>query len=119
MDETILKIILAVFVGGLIGAEREFRIGTGLSTMMLVCLGSTLFTIYSDNFAFGEGDPRRIATAVVTGVGFLAAGQLNPVLDATFPLEEGEQALEYLRDGKAKYNHKSSVTLEPIIDRTK
>lgn len=32
----------------------------------------------------------------------LVAGQLNPVLDKTFPLEEGKQALEYLRDGKAK-----------------
>lgn len=32
----------------------------------------------------------------------LAAGQLNLVLDTTFPLEEGRQALEYLRDGKAK-----------------
>ena len=33
---------------------------------------------------------------------YLAQGQLNPVLDITFPLEEGKQALEYLRDGKAK-----------------
>ncbi|MCK4899765.1 MAG: zinc-binding dehydrogenase [Anaerolineales bacterium] len=32
----------------------------------------------------------------------LAAGELNPVLDATYPLEEAKQALEYLRDGKAK-----------------
>jgi NADPH:quinone reductase-like Zn-dependent oxidoreductase len=31
----------------------------------------------------------------------LAAGQLIPLLDATFPLEEGKHALEYLRDGKA------------------
>jgi NADPH:quinone reductase-like Zn-dependent oxidoreductase len=33
---------------------------------------------------------------------YLMTGQLNPVLDATFPLEEGKQALQYLRDGKAK-----------------
>jgi len=33
---------------------------------------------------------------------YLATGQLNPVLDRTFPLEEGKQALEYLREGKAK-----------------
>ncbi len=32
----------------------------------------------------------------------LAAGELNPVLDATYPLEEAKQALEYLRAGKAK-----------------
>jgi NADPH:quinone reductase-like Zn-dependent oxidoreductase len=35
-------------------------------------------------------------------VDHLAAGELHPVLDATFPLEEGRQALEYLRAGKAK-----------------
>jgi NADPH:quinone reductase-like Zn-dependent oxidoreductase len=33
---------------------------------------------------------------------YLMTGQLDPVLDVTFPLEEGKQALEYLRDGKAK-----------------
>ena len=33
---------------------------------------------------------------------YLATGQLNPVLDSTFPLEEGKKALEYLRAGKAK-----------------
>ena len=72
--EEIVKLLLAVVVGGLIGSEREFRHGMGLRTLMLVCLGSTMFTIYSDNFAWGEGDPRRIAAAVVSGVGFLGAG---------------------------------------------
>lgn len=32
----------------------------------------------------------------------LSAGDLKPVLDKTFPFEEGKLALEYLRDGKAK-----------------
>jgi NADPH:quinone reductase-like Zn-dependent oxidoreductase len=32
----------------------------------------------------------------------LAEEKINPVLDTTFPLEEGAKALEYLRDGKAK-----------------
>ena len=72
--EEILKLLLAVLVGGLIGSEREFRHGLGLRTLMLVCLGSTLFTMYSDLFAWGEGDPRRIAAAVVSGVGFWAPG---------------------------------------------
>ena len=66
-SDLLLKVILAVLVGGVIGAEREFRTGIGLRTMMLICLGATLFTIYSSIFAFGEGDPRRIAAAVVTG----------------------------------------------------
>jgi putative Mg2+ transporter-C (MgtC) family protein len=76
MEDLLLKLLLAVIVGALIGAEREFRTGFGLRTLMLICLGATLFTIYSDVFAFGEGDPRRIAAAVVTGVGFLGAGMI-------------------------------------------
>jgi putative Mg2+ transporter-C (MgtC) family protein len=76
MEDLLIKLLLAVVVGALIGAEREFRTGFGLRTLMLICLGSTLFTIYSDFFAVGEGDPRRIAAAVVTGVGFLGAGMI-------------------------------------------
>ena len=74
MMETTLQLLMAVLVGGLIGSEREFRHAMGLRTLMLVCLGATMFTIYSDHFALGEGDPRRIAAAVVSGVGFLGAG---------------------------------------------
>ena len=75
-EDLLLKLLMALVVGGLIGAEREFHTGLGLRTLMLICLGSTLFTIFSDIFAFGEGDPRRIAAAVVTGVGFLGAGMI-------------------------------------------
>jgi putative Mg2+ transporter-C (MgtC) family protein len=76
MNEIFLKLILSVIAGGLIGAEREFRVGFGMRTLMLICVGSTMFTIYSSYYAFGEGDPRRIAAAVVTGVGFLGAGMI-------------------------------------------
>ena len=76
MEELLIQLLLAIIVGGLIGAEREFRTGIGLRTLMLICLGATLFTIYSNIFTSGEGDPRRIAAAVVTGVGFLGAGMI-------------------------------------------
>ena len=76
MNDALIKLVLAVLIGGLIGIEREYRTGIGLRTMMLICLGSTLFTIYSGIFAVGEGDPRRIAAAIVTGVGFLGAGMV-------------------------------------------
>lgn len=76
MEDVFLKLFLAVLIGGLIGIEREYHTGIGLRTMMLICLGSTLFTIYSGIFAVGEGDPRRIAAAIVTGVGFLGAGMI-------------------------------------------
>jgi len=75
-EELFLKLLMAVFIGGLIGAEREVRTGLGFRTLILICLGSTLFTIYSDIFAVGEGDPRRIAAAVVTGVGFIGGGMI-------------------------------------------
>ena len=76
MFEIVAKLLLAVLVGGLVGAEREFHKGVGLRTLMLICLGSTMFTVFSDIFAVGEGDPRRIAAAVVTGIGFLGAGMI-------------------------------------------
>lgn len=76
MIDEIIKLILAVLAGGLIGAERQFRHGIGLRTMMLVSLGATLFTIWSFDPAFDRGDPRRIAAAIVTGVGFLGAGMI-------------------------------------------
>lgn len=73
-SEELFKLFLSVIAGGLIGFEREFRFGMGLRTMMLVSLGSTLFTMYSEAMSPGLGDPRRIAAAVVSGVGFLGAG---------------------------------------------
>lgn len=44
MDELILKIVLAV----IFGVEREMRTWIAMRTMMLICLGATLYTIYSD-----------------------------------------------------------------------
>lgn len=77
MDGNILKIIFAIAVGAVVGAECELHVGQGLRTITLVCLGATPFTMYSDQFDFfGQGDPRRIAAAVVTGVGFLGAGMV-------------------------------------------
>lgn len=75
MLEIAIKLLLALVVGGLIGAEREFREkSAGLRTITLVCLGSTLFTIFSGLFDPVRGDPSRVAAAIVTGIGFLGAG---------------------------------------------
>ena len=72
--EEIFKLLLSILVGGVIGFEREVRFGFGLRTLMLVSLGSTLFTMYSEAVSPGLGDPRRISAAVVSGIGFLGAG---------------------------------------------
>ncbi len=58
----------------MIGLEREFRYkAAGFRTLIFICVGSTLYTIFS--LRIGQTtDPGRIAAALVTGVGFLGAG---------------------------------------------
>ncbi len=80
--QVLIKVVLAVFLGGLIGIEREYKKReAGLQTYSLVTLGSCIFTIIANNifylFEESEGlgfDPSRIITAVATGIGFIGAG---------------------------------------------
>jgi putative Mg2+ transporter-C (MgtC) family protein len=85
-DESLLRLVLAAVLGGLIGVERELREReAGLRTHLLVSLGSALFTIVG---AYGfhaflesgqsvvRADPTRIAAQIVTGIGFLGAGAI-------------------------------------------
>jgi putative Mg2+ transporter-C (MgtC) family protein len=74
MIESIFKILFAVLIGGLLGAEREFHDkAAGFRTMILICAGAALFTIFSLELG-GADDPIRIAASIVTGIGFLGAG---------------------------------------------
>lgn len=67
------KFLLATLLCGLIGAEREYRSkSAGLKTMIMIGLGSTLFTLMSVKIGMGTMD--RIASNIVTGIGFLGAG---------------------------------------------
>ncbi|WEK19085.1 MAG: MgtC/SapB family protein [Candidatus Pedobacter colombiensis] len=67
------KFLMATLLCGLIGAEREFRSKqAGLKTMIMIGLGSTLFTILSVKIGLSSHD--RIASNIVTGIGFLGAG---------------------------------------------
>jgi len=74
--ENLIKICLAVLVGGVIGAEREFQDkAAGFRTIILITLGSTLFTIFS--VSMDPGFTRtRVAANIVTGIGFLGAGAI-------------------------------------------
>ena len=66
-----LRVLLAAGLGAFIGIERELRgYPAGVRTMALVALGSALFTEIS--LTLGTED--RIASGIVTGVGFLGAG---------------------------------------------
>lgn len=72
-DVLLLRFFLVIIVGGLIGAEREYRSkSAGFRTMILICLGSFLFTTFSIHISGGTDD--RIASNIVTGIGFLGAG---------------------------------------------
>ena len=69
-----LKFILALVIGGIIGIERELRSkSAGFRTLILICTGATMFTIMSQ-YIGGAGNPDRIASNVVVGIGFLGAG---------------------------------------------
>ncbi len=68
--EDLLKIVIAIIIGGVIGLEREIHSkAAGLRTITLISVGATLFTIMSTKFA-----DDRIAAGIVTGIGFLGGG---------------------------------------------
>lgn len=83
--EFVLRLFVAAILGGVIGLEREYRAKeAGFRTHFLVALGSGLFMILSQ-FGFDDVlghyelvslDPSRIASQVVTGIGFIGAGTI-------------------------------------------
>ena len=76
----LLKLGLATLLGGAIGMERELSgKPAGLRTNILICIGSTLFTVVSFHMLpEGKGgvDASRIPSQIVTGVGFIGAGAI-------------------------------------------
>jgi putative Mg2+ transporter-C (MgtC) family protein len=80
----LLRIVAAIFLAGLIGAEREWRQRpAGLRTHMLVSLAACLYVIVGRemvniDFVGGGGemraDPLHLIEAVTAGVAFLVAG---------------------------------------------
>lgn len=80
----LLRLLLSMLLGGLVGLERErSNHAAGLRTHILVCMGSTLIIMLSI-YGFSEFvhevniriDPARLASAVITGIGFLGAGTI-------------------------------------------
>lgn len=90
--EVILRLFLAIMVGGLIGYEREFKNRpAGFRTHILVCLGATIISMiqrYSIDEVIGlvtqypelasglKADFGRLGAQVISGVGFLGAGTI-------------------------------------------
>ena len=75
--DMVLRLIMAGVIGGVVGFEREqAEKPAGLRTLLLVCVGSALFTIGS-LYGFGVlSDPSRVAAGIVAGIGFLGAGTI-------------------------------------------
>lgn len=66
--------MLAALWGALVGAEREYRSkSAGFRTMTMISIGACFFTIMSESIGT-PGNPDRIASNIVTGIGFLGAG---------------------------------------------
>ncbi len=76
--DDLIKLLLALILGGLIGWERElYDKPAGFRTNTLICVGSTLFTIFSLKIGTIPGtDSARIAAQIVSGIGFLGAGAI-------------------------------------------
>ena len=79
--EILLKLILAIALGGLIGLEREAsQKPAGFRTNILVCVGSAMMMSLAVGIIAakgGTGDSLiRMAAGVITGIGFLGAGTI-------------------------------------------
>jgi putative Mg2+ transporter-C (MgtC) family protein len=71
----IALVIFSILAGTFLGDERQRREKpAGLRTLVLVCLGATIFTMTGLAFTSATGDSGRVAAQIVTGIGFLGAG---------------------------------------------
>lgn len=83
--EIVLRLVMAAFLGGCVGLEREVHgRPAGVRTYLVLSLGSALLMILSEYLIFKfkgpipgvalNFDPGRIAGQAITGIGFLGAG---------------------------------------------
>ena len=80
IEATVLRMLLAVFCGGIIGIEREFKRRTaGFRTHILICMGGAMTTMtgqYLSTYAGYATDPSRLGAQVIAGIGFIGAGTI-------------------------------------------
>lgn len=73
MPPDLYRLLIALGIGAIIGAERQYRSkSAGLRTMIMVSRSSCLFTILSLKIGIDSQD--RIAANILTGLGFVGAG---------------------------------------------
>lgn len=75
MEDFIIRLIVAMVAGMIIGVEREWRLRTaGLLTNTLVAVGAAVYVIASEILTQTSGDPSRVLGQIAAGIGFLGAG---------------------------------------------
>ena len=79
VTEIILRVLISVAIGGLIGLERGMKNRpAGLRTYMLVCVGAcvVMLTYQYTYQVYQVGDTVRMGAQVISGIGFLGAGTI-------------------------------------------
>lgn len=78
LSSTIMRLLVAAILGGIIGLERQLRHKpAGLRTNLFICFGSAMFTVLSDQLAGSlGGDHTRVAAQIIPGIGFIGAGTI-------------------------------------------
>lgn len=90
--EIIIRLVMAIIMGGVIGFEREYKSRpAGMRTHILVCVGATLLALIQEQITaqtvdFAQAQPKlmqiltadqtRIIAQIVSGIGFLGAGTI-------------------------------------------
>ena len=78
--EMLTRLSIALILGVIIGLERVWAKKTaGMRTFALVSMGSALFVIISQQMVsyyigFGDVNPLRMASQIITGIGFIGTG---------------------------------------------
>lgn len=80
MQNLIIRIVVSMFLGGIIGLDRGMKHrGAGTKTMTVVCLAATLVMLteqYIQIYFPGLANMNRLAAQVISGVGFLGVGTI-------------------------------------------
>lgn len=73
-----IRMVIAVFSGAVIGYGRGQRRSAGMKTHAMVCLGACLVMCAGEYVAevYGGSDVTRLGAQVISGIGFLGAGTI-------------------------------------------
>lgn len=80
MQNLIIRVVVSMFLGGIIGLDRGMKHrGAGTKTMTVVCLGATLIMLTEQYIQIhfpGLANMNRLSAQVISGVGFLGVGTI-------------------------------------------